>query len=151
MHKLLISSPAFAEGMEIPAKYTCFGDNISPPLLIGSVPPDAVSLALVMHDPDAPGGDWAHWLVWNISPETTEIPEGTPPPGSTEGTSDFKAVGYGGPCPPSGSHRYFFEVYALNQQLSLLPIIKKADLLEVIKDKLVGHGQLMGTCTSPQA
>ncbi|HEY6007196.1 MAG TPA: YbhB/YbcL family Raf kinase inhibitor-like protein, partial [Geobacteraceae bacterium] len=109
MGKMHVSSPAFAHGSSIPTVHTCDGRDASPPLDIGGVPEEAKSLVLIMDDPDAPVGTWVHWVVWNIPPGTGEIWESSLPPGSVEGRNSWKRNGYGGPCPPSGSHRYFFK------------------------------------------
>lgn len=114
-----ITSPSFQENAFIPSKYTCDGENINPPLVISDVSADAKSLALIVDDPDAPVGTFVHWLVWNIPPRVGEIKEGSLPEGSIQGTNDFGKKEYGGPCPPSGTHRYFFRLYALNQELNL--------------------------------
>ena len=142
---LKVTSSAFRDGGKIPAKYTCDGSNVSPPLRIESLPKAAKSLVLIADDPDAPGKTWIHWLVWNIDPKTIEIREGSVPINAVEGTSDFGKAAYGGPCPPSGSHRYYFKVYALDTTL-LLPSSAKKEALE---KAMVGHvltkGSLMGT------
>jgi len=114
-----ITSTAFEAGQTIPSKYTCDGDNVNPPLTILDVPEGTKSLALICDDPDAPAGTWVHWLVWNISPETGIIAENSVPQGATFGTTNFGKPGYGGPCPPSGEHRYFFKLYALDTTLDL--------------------------------
>jgi len=113
-----LTSPAFANGGNIPAKYTCDGQDISPPLKISDVPQGTKSLALIMDDPDAPMGTFIHWVMWNIPPDTTEIKEGVAPK-CVQGVTDFGRMGYGGPCPPSGTHTYRFELVALDQEISL--------------------------------
>jgi len=113
-----LMSSAFANGGNIPARYTCDGQNISPPLEISDVPQGTKSLALIMEDPDAPAGTFVHWVMWNIPPDTTEIEEGVAPKG-VQGMTDFGRPGYGGPCPPSGTHTYRFELSALDQEISL--------------------------------
>ena len=114
-----LQSDAFGNNQKIPDKYTCNGANINPPLLISDVPQDAKTLALIVDDPDALSGDWSHWLVWNIDPTTKTISEDSVPSGATEGITDFGKPGYGGPCPPAGTHRYFFKLYALDNILDL--------------------------------
>ncbi len=114
-----ISSSAFQEGAEIPAKYSRQGGNASPPLRIENAPANAKSLALIMDDPDAPVGLFTHWLLWNIDPKTTEILEHTTPKGAVQGTNDYPTLGYGGPQPPSGTHRYYIKIFALDQTLNL--------------------------------
>ena len=113
-----LTSPAFDEGGDIPSKYTCDGADISPPLEISAVPAEAEALALVMDDPDAPGSTFDHWLVWNIPTDVDSIPEDTEPEG-VQGKTDFGRLGYGGPCPPSGTHTYRFKLYALDDTLDL--------------------------------
>lgn len=115
-----ITSSAFEKGASIPKKYTCLGEDVSPPLKISNIPQGTKSLAIMVDDPDAPGGDWLHWLVWNIYPGTTEITEGVLPDGAIEGTNSFGNIGWGGPCPPGGEeHEYVFTLYALAEPLDL--------------------------------
>jgi Raf kinase inhibitor-like YbhB/YbcL family protein len=144
-----ISSSAFQEGGMIPAKYTCDGEGVSPPLQWTGVPEETKSLALVSDDPDAPMGTWVHWVLWNIPPSVRELAENVPPKpdlpdGSRQGISDFRRPGYGGPCPPSGVHRYYFKVYALDTMLDLPGSTRKADLLKAMKGHILAEGQLMG-------
>ena len=106
-----ITSSAFQEGANIPSKFTCDARDTSPPLQIAGVPTGAKSLALIVDDPDAPGGLFTHWIVWNISAQTNAVTEGNTPEG-VHGTNDFGKSGYGGPCPPSGTHRYYFKIFA---------------------------------------
>jgi Raf kinase inhibitor-like YbhB/YbcL family protein len=142
---LKVSSRAFADGGKIPKKYTCDGSNISPPLRIENVPKAARSLVLIVDDPDAPGRTWTHWLLWNIDPKVSEIWEDNVPQNAVEGTSDFGNAKYGGPCPPSGSHRYYFKVYALNSTLYLPSSTKKAALEKAMAGHILAEGKLMGT------
>jgi Raf kinase inhibitor-like YbhB/YbcL family protein len=139
-----ISSPAFAENSKIPAVHTCDGQDKSPPLTIEGVPSNAKSLALIVDDPDAPGGTWVHWVLWNIDTGTREIAAGTMPKGARTGLNDFKKNGYGGPCPPSGSHRYFFKLYALDAVLDLPEKSKKTDVEKAMKTHIVGQAELIG-------
>ncbi|HPC94332.1 MAG TPA: YbhB/YbcL family Raf kinase inhibitor-like protein [Sedimentisphaerales bacterium] len=144
-----VSSPAFQEGGMIPAKYTCDGDDLSPPLQWAEVPEAAKSIALICDDPDAPVGTWVHWVMWNIPPSVADLTEGVPPQpelpdGSRQGISDFGRPGYGGPCPPSGTHRYYFTVYALDAMLDLPASTRKADLIKAMKGHILAEGQLMG-------
>ena len=106
--QITISSPAFKAGGTIPALFTCKGANQNPPLRFGGIPKEAKSLALIVDDPDAPGSLFTHWLVWNINLTATQLGENSVPAGAAQGTNDFGRIGYGGPCPPSGTHRYYF-------------------------------------------
>ncbi|MEM4240241.1 MAG: YbhB/YbcL family Raf kinase inhibitor-like protein [Candidatus Woesearchaeota archaeon] len=137
-----LSSPAFADKQMIPSDYTCDGADRIPPLEIADVPANAKSLALVCDDPDAPMGTWDHWVVWNIPPTTKRIdaePEGVP------GKNSWGRTGYGGPCPPSGTHRYFFKIYALDTMLDLPAGSNKAALLGAMKGHIIAEASLMGT------
>jgi Raf kinase inhibitor-like YbhB/YbcL family protein len=136
-----ITSSAFQQGGTIPAKFSCDGPDTSPPLQISGVPSGAKSLALIVDDPDAPGGVFTHWIVWNISPQTTAIPEGSAAKG-TQGTNDFGKSGYGGPCPPSGAHRYVFKVFVLDRQLDLPAGAKRAQLDAAIKGHVIAQGEV---------
>jgi Raf kinase inhibitor-like YbhB/YbcL family protein len=138
-----ISSPAFADGQSIPSKYTCDGGDAIPPLAFASVPPNAKSLALVVDDPDAPGGTFDHWVMWNIPPATSAVAEGKPPAG-VAGRNGFGKSGYGGPCPPSGEHRYVFKLYALDSTLKLPPSSSKADLEKAMKGHVTAESQMIG-------
>ncbi|MFA3784166.1 YbhB/YbcL family Raf kinase inhibitor-like protein [Melioribacteraceae bacterium 4301-Me] len=148
--KFQITSTAFKYGELIPVKYTCDGINISPPLKWEGVPTGTKSLALICDDPDAPIGDWVHWVIYFISPTLTELREGIPKgkepiEGIKQGTTDFHYVGYGGPCPPSGTHRYFFKLYALDTILNLDSSTTKKTLLEAMKNHIIDKAELMGT------
>jgi len=144
MGELRITSPAFKDNEFIPVKYTCDGEDINPPLLIGNIPPETKSLALINDDPDAPMGTWVHWVVWNISPTTGEIKENSVPEGSRQGINDFGKHDYGGPCPPSGTHRYFFKLYALDRLLDLTSNAKKGDLEKAMKGHILAQAQIIG-------
>lgn len=144
MTTIKISSPAFKHTEHIPAKYTCDGADVSPALVIENVPTTAKSLALIVDDPGAPAGTWVHWLVWNISPATKEIKENTPPPGAEQGLTDFRKCAYGGPCPPSGTHRYFFKLYALDTSLTLPPNTTRTSLEQAMKGHIVAQDELIG-------
>lgn len=144
MINLTVTSSAFKNSEKIPKKYTCDGKDISPPLTVSGVPKEAKSLALIVDDPDAPVGLWVHWVVWNIDPKTTEIPEGSVPAGAQQGKNDFQRLTYGGPCPPSGTHRYFFKVYALDMMLNLAANSTKTDLEKAMKGHIIAEGQLIG-------
>lgn len=137
---LKIDSPAFKNEEPIPSQYTCEGENINPPLTIGEIPGETKSLALIMEDPDAPNGTFDHWLVWNI-PVTGSIGEKSNQ--GIAGINDFGKSGYGGPCPPTGTHRYFFRVYALDVELDLEADASKKMLLEAIDDHVLAMGELM--------
>lgn len=140
-----ISAPAFAQGQPIPIKYGYHQQNISPELRIANVPADARSLVLIVDDPDSPSGVWTHWLVWNLPPNTTDIPEGKLPPGAHEAKNSFGNDRYDGPAPPSGTHRYFFHLYALDTTLSLSSGSDRAALLAAIQGHVVGTGETFGT------
>jgi Raf kinase inhibitor-like YbhB/YbcL family protein len=139
--QLDISSTAFKIGEMIPARYTCDGANINPPLDIKDIPEEAKCLALIADDPDAPIGTWVHWVVWNI-PVTHHIKEGKIH--GTEGINDFQKHHYGGPCPPSGTHRYFFKVYALDALLDLPATAKKLQLEKAMSEHIIAFGELIG-------
>jgi Raf kinase inhibitor-like YbhB/YbcL family protein len=141
--KMKITSSAFQEGASIPSKFSCDGANTSPPLQIADVPLGAKSLALIVDDPDAPSGLFTHWTVWNISPQINAIAEGSAPKGVL-GTNDFGKSGYGGPCPPSGTHRYYFKIFALDRELDLPFGAKRGQLDEAMKGHIVAQGELMG-------
>ena len=144
-----ITSTAFTDGERIPVKYTCDGEDVSPPLRMSEMPEGTLSLAIIADDPDAPRGTWVHWVVGGIPPDTTDLPENYAadlPGGARHGTNDFGDRGYGGPCPPQGSaHRYFFKVYALDKEIDLKPGAAKADLLREMEGSILGTGQLIGT------
>ena len=144
MSKLSIASPAFLPDGMIPSKYTCDGADLSPPLLIGNIPEKTRSLALIVDDPDAPVGTWVHWVVWNIVANTREIPENSVPPGALQGTNDFRKQEYGGPCPPSGTHRYFFKLYALDSSLIAQAGATKAQVEEAMKGHVLAQTELIG-------
>ena len=139
-----IWSPAFSENAKIPARYTCDGQDKSPPLNVEDVPSNTRSFALIVDDPDAPAGVWVHWIVWNIDGSTREIAAGSLPKGALQGINDFKENGYGGPCPPSGTHRYFFKLYALDTLLDLPKKAAKADLEQAMKAHIVGRAETIG-------
>jgi Raf kinase inhibitor-like YbhB/YbcL family protein len=145
-----LTSLAFREGQPIPSIYTCDGKDISPPLAWADPPQGTKSFALINDDPDAPGKTWVHWVVYNIPPSARQLPEAFPSDrelsdGTLQGMTDSGRVGYGGPCPPSGTHRYFFKLYALNAVLSLPPGASKAQLEQAMQSATVARTQLMGT------
>jgi Raf kinase inhibitor-like YbhB/YbcL family protein len=154
MNTIRLQSPAFPGGGTIPKLHTCDGKDVSPPLAWSGVPENARSLALICEDPDAPRGTWTHWVIFDIPASVKELGEGVPAQervkvtagGETalQGKNDFDKVGYGGPCPPSGTHRYFFRIYALDTELSLGPGTTRQDLLRSIQGHVLAEGDLMG-------
>jgi len=146
---LEITSSVFEQGGMIPSKYTCDAENISPPLEWNGIPDDAESLALIVDDPDAPGKTWVHWVLFNLPAKTTSLEEDFPKDatldnGAINGVTDFGSNGYGGPCPPGGTHRYYFKLYALDSELDLDSSAKKSDLLKAMEGHVLAEGQLMG-------
>jgi Raf kinase inhibitor-like YbhB/YbcL family protein len=139
-----ISSNAFEHNWQIPKKYTCDGSDVNPPLKFEGVPSEAKSLALIVDDPDAPVGTWVHWVLWNIDPKTSEIKENSVPKGAHQGMNDFRKNDYGGPCPPSGAHRYFFKLYAIDITLNLAPNATKSDIESAIKGHILAKAELIG-------
>ncbi len=139
-----LSSPAFDHGQPIPVEYTCDGKNISPPLSIDHVPDEAKSLALIIDDPDTPK-TWVHWVVYNLAPQTEKIHEGASLVDNQLGMTDFNKQGYGGPCPPSGTHRYYFRLYALDFLPQLPGGLKRMELEERMAGHIIDEAQLMGT------
>jgi Raf kinase inhibitor-like YbhB/YbcL family protein len=150
---LVLTSPAFREGAAIPARHTCDGEDVSPPLAWNGVPPGTAALALIADDPDAPAGTWVHWVLYNLPGDRAELPEGVaqtgrPPQlaGALQGTNDFRRVGYGGPCPPPGRpHRYFFTLYALDASLPLRAGATRRELERAMAGHVIGEARLMGT------
>ncbi|HCE16716.1 MAG TPA: YbhB/YbcL family Raf kinase inhibitor-like protein [Anaerolinea thermolimosa] len=147
-----LSSPAFQAGQPIPPRYTCDGEDSSPPLQWGDPPEGTRSFALIMDDPDAPAGTWVHWVVYNLPGEVRELPEGASrarasefslPQGAVQGKTSFNRTDYGGPCPPSGQHRYFFRLYALDTTIEDGILDKKA-LLKAMEGHILAQGELMG-------
>ncbi len=141
---LRLSSPSFEHEGMIPERYTCDGEDINPTLQIDGVPQGTQSFALIVDDPDAPKGTWDHWILWNLDPSIQEIPEGTKTPQGTLGTNDFKRLEYGGPCPPSGTHRYYFKLYALDQKLNLKEGATKEELETAMHGHVLDEAILMG-------
>ena len=144
-----LKSAAFQPGGMIPAKYTCDGEDISPPLNWSDPPAGTKSFALISDDPDAPVGTWVHWVIWNIPAATRALEENLPkmaslPNGAKQGTTDFRRIGYGGPCPPSGTHRYFFKLYALDTTLNLPASTTKKDLEKAMGGHILAQTELMG-------
>lgn len=139
-----LTSSAWQEGGSIPEQYTCDGEDVSPPLAVSGVPEGAQSLVLIVDDPDAPRGDWVHWTVWNIAPETAEIAQSSVPAEAVEGMTDFGQPGWGGPCPPSGEHRYQFKLYALDARLDLPSTARKADIEKAMEGHILEQTVLVG-------
>lgn len=145
-----IKSPVFAEGENIPKKYTCDGQDLSIPLTWTDPPAGTKGFALIADDPDAPMGTWVHWVLYDIPAEVRQLPEGvsrqeTLKDGARQGVTDFRKIGYGGPCPPPGPvHRYFFKLYAVDKKIGLPPGAAKRQVLDAIKGHILGEVQLMG-------
>jgi Raf kinase inhibitor-like YbhB/YbcL family protein len=150
MTAIIMTSPAFSEGEFIPPKHTCDGSDVSPALAWAGIPPETKSIALICDDPDAPGGTWVHWVLFNLPATSRGLPEGVPAQrtlthGGHQGMNDFHKIGYGGPCPPPGTpHRYYFKLYALASVLKLEPGATKAQLVEAMKGLILAEGGLMG-------
>jgi Raf kinase inhibitor-like YbhB/YbcL family protein len=149
MAELKVTSTAFKEGELIPQEYTCDGKDISPDLAWAGAPAGAKSIVLISDDPDAPMGTWAHWVVINIPPEAKGLaagasPTGVMPKGCLETATNFSQPGYGGPCPPGGTHRYYFKVYALDSVLNLAVKARKAEVESAMQGHILAQGQLMG-------
>ncbi|MFP4563612.1 MAG: YbhB/YbcL family Raf kinase inhibitor-like protein [Spirochaetia bacterium] len=145
-----ITSTEFREGEPIPSKYSCDGQDISPPLAWKDIPEGTKSLALIADDPDAPGKTWVHWVVYDIPPTVNGFSESVAASeklegGGTQGVNDFKRIGYGGPCPPSGEHRYYFKLYALDRVLNESPGLSKQKLEQLMEGKILDQCSLMGT------
>ncbi len=141
---LIISSSAFEHNGMIPSKYTCDGSNVNPPFHFAEIPGGTRTLALIMDDPDAPMGTWDHWIVWNISLEYGRVDENTVPPGSVQGKNGWGRSEYGGPCPPSGTHRYFIKVFALDSLIPLEGGASKKDLEKAMGGHILSKGELIG-------
>ncbi|HJQ34517.1 MAG TPA: YbhB/YbcL family Raf kinase inhibitor-like protein [Pyrinomonadaceae bacterium] len=149
---LKLTSTAFNEGGAIPARHTCDGENVSPPLAWEGVPEGTKTLALVADDPDAPRGTWVHWVVYRIPANVRALPENLPAretldDGTRQGTNDFQKPGYGGPCPPNGTHRYYFKLYALDTDPDLPPAATRDQLLKALDTHILAQGELMGRYT----
>jgi len=147
--EIKVTSRAFQEGGMIPRRYTCDGEDVSPPLAWTGVPEGTKTIALIGDDPDAPMGTWVHWVLFNLPANIKELAEAVPADkellsGAKQGRNDFRRIGYGGPCPPGGTHRYFFRLYALDSGLDLAAGASKADLLKAIQGHVLAEGQLMG-------
>ncbi|HXL52771.1 MAG TPA: YbhB/YbcL family Raf kinase inhibitor-like protein [Gemmatimonadales bacterium] len=148
----ILTSSAFKDGATIPGKHTCDGVDVSPPLAWSGTPAGTRSVALIADDPDAPGGTWVHWVLYNLPAEVSELPENIAKVesldlgGARQGRTDFRRPGYGGPCPPPGpAHRYFFKLYALDTRLELKAGAQKKDVEAAMEGHVLGSAQLMGT------
>ena len=147
--ELKITSTAFSEGSMIPKRHTCDGEDVSPPLAWTGVPDGTKSLAIICDDPDAPMGTWVHWVLFNIPAGIKDLPANISPKsviesGAKHGKNDFRKLGYGGPCPPGGTHRYYFKLYALDTEINLDSGITKVQLLKAMEGHILAEGQLMG-------
>jgi len=151
-NQLTITSDAFASGQSIPAKYSCIGRNISPPLAWNEPPTGTQSFALIMDDPDAPVGTWVHWVLYNIPTAKHDLQEDMPITGKSMdpnaiyvGKNSSGNIGYDGPCPPSGTHRYIFKLFALDTTINLLPGATKEQVLKEMDGHILAQGELVGT------
>jgi len=142
---LQLTSPAFTEGGAIPAKFTCTGANVSPALAWSGAPDGVQTFTLIMDDPDAPRGTWVHWVVFDLPGDLSGLPEGVGQDVGIQGANSYGRTGYAGPCPPSGTHRYFFKLYALDTALSLRAGASKEDVLRAMDGHILAQAQLMGT------
>ena len=145
-----LASAAFTEGQTIPRQYTCDGVNISPPLEWTGLPKSAKTIAIIADDPDAPAGTWVHWVIYNLPADTMGMIENLPMTedvkgGGLQGKNDFEKIGYGGPCPPTGRHRYFFKLYAIDDELPLKGGATKSDVEKAMEGHILAQAQLMGT------
>ena len=146
---IIITSSVFEEGGMIPEKYTCDGMDVSPPLTWSDFPEGVKTFALICDDPDAPMGTWVHWVLFNLPHNVNQLNEGIPPErdldnAAKQGMNDFRKIGYGGPCPPGGTHRYYFKIYALDIELDLEAGAAKSELLEAMEGHILAQGHLMG-------
>jgi Raf kinase inhibitor-like YbhB/YbcL family protein len=147
--EMKITSSAFEEGGMIPSKYSCDSENVSPPLSWSDAPTGIKTFAVICDDPDAPGGTWVHWVIYNIPAGASGLPEAVPVKkemdnGAVQGLNDFRKTGYGGPCPPSGTHRYYFKIYALDAKLNPAGDVTKDILLDAMKEHILAQGELTG-------
>ncbi len=150
MATLELTSPAFTNGETIPAKYSGNNENVSPPLEWTEPPAETQSMALICDDPDAPSGTWVHWVIYNLPSDARSLPEAIPTDanladGSRNGKNSWNELGYDGPSPPSGTHRYYFKIYALDTILDLEPGASKDDLIESMDTHILAYGELIGT------
>lgn len=145
VERVTVNSSAFSSNGKIPNNFTCEGANVNPPLRFNGIPANAKSLVLIVDDPDAPGGLFTHWLVWNINPTVRQIPPGSVPAGGVQGTNDFGHPAYGGPCPPTGTHRYRFQVIAVDCKLDLRQGAKRPELDNAMTGHQLARGALTAT------
>jgi Raf kinase inhibitor-like YbhB/YbcL family protein len=141
IHMLTLSCPDFGDNQNIPAKFTCDGPNMNPELHIAGIPEKTLSMTLILDDPDAPRGTWTHWILFNIPPATTVHENSSP---GTEGTTDFEETTYGGPCPPSGSHHYYFRLYCLDTKLNLKKGANRKEVENAMKGHIIASATLSG-------
>lgn len=148
--KFSITSPAFKHEGMIPSKYTCDGEDVSPALSWTGAPANTKSFAIISDDPDAPMGTWVHWIIYNIPVSVTSLPEAVPQKesldnGALQAITSFRSIGYGGPCPPSGTHRYYFKIYALDMTLNLKPKeTTKETLVKTMQNHILAQAEIMG-------
>jgi Raf kinase inhibitor-like YbhB/YbcL family protein len=152
MPALSVTSQAFKNMQPLPGRYGCDGDDISPPLSWSGIPAEAASIALICDDPDAPRAAWVHWVAYDLPPTCKGLPEGvekskTLSTGGSQGKNDFQKIGYDGPCPPGGTHRYFFKVYALDTPLKLPPGKTRHEVEKAMKGHILAQGEIVGTYT----
>ncbi|MBD3393749.1 MAG: YbhB/YbcL family Raf kinase inhibitor-like protein [Chitinivibrionales bacterium] len=153
--EITVTSSAFGPMQHIPSKYTCDGDDVSPPIAWTGVPEGAASIVLISDDPDAPAGTWIHWVCYDIPVAADGLPENVPqadtlPGGGKQGITDFRRIGYGGPCPPGGTHRYFFKIYALDSMLGLPAGKSKKDVEKAMQGHVIARGELVGKYSRKQ-
>ena len=147
--EISLKSTSFKDGEMIPTRYTCDGEDISPELAWESIPEGCQTLAIICDDPDAPMGTWVHWIIYNIPADLTGLEEGIPPDdtlpsGAKQGNNGWNRIGYGGSCPPGGTHRYFFKIYALDTELDFESGATKSQLINAMEGHILAQGQLMG-------
>ncbi len=146
---MIVKSSVFSEGAIMRAKYTCDGEDVSPPLTWSGAPGETQSFTLICDDPDAPAGTWVHWVFYDIPGSVSELPENVPgqknpKTGGAQGVNDFRKIGYGGPCPPGGTHRYYFKLYALDKEIGMAPGASKQQVSAAMKGHVLAEAQLMG-------
>jgi len=139
-----LESPIFTHNQYLPTKYTCDGTGVNPPLKISNIPNTTKNIVLIVDDPDAPNGDFVHWLVWNIDPQTTQIEEESTPIGAIQGTGSSGTPKFVPPCPPTGVHRYFFKLYALDTKLNLPVTTNKTQLLNAMQEHILDQTEIIG-------